>query len=54
MKLLFDTHVLMALIGRRASSLPAAIAGFLTDGRNEHHLSAASFRRSQSSPGWAS
>ena len=42
MKLLLDTHVLLALIGSGASSLPAAVAAFLSDGGNEHHLSAAS------------
>ena len=42
MKLLLDTHVLLALIGPGAASLPAAVAALLRDGGNEHHLSAAS------------
>jgi PIN domain nuclease of toxin-antitoxin system len=42
MKLLLDTHVLLALIGRGASSLPATVAALLRDGGNEHHLSAGS------------
>ena len=42
MKLLIDTHILLALIGPRAASLPAAVAGLLRDAGNEHHLSAAS------------
>ena len=42
MKLLLDTHILLALIGRGASSLPESIALLLRDGGSEHHLSAAS------------
>jgi PIN domain nuclease of toxin-antitoxin system len=42
MKLLLDTHVLLALIGDGAASLPATLAALLTDGGGEHHLSAAS------------
>ena len=42
MKLLLDTHILLALIGPGAASLPAAVAGLLRDAGNEHHLSAAS------------
>jgi PIN domain nuclease of toxin-antitoxin system len=42
MRLLFDTHIFLTLIGRGAGSLPAAVAARLTDGGNQHHLSAAS------------
>jgi PIN domain nuclease of toxin-antitoxin system len=42
MKLLLDTHVLLALIGPGAASLPGAVAALLRDGGSEHHLSAAS------------
>jgi PIN domain nuclease of toxin-antitoxin system len=42
MKILLDTHILLALIGPGAASLPAAVAALLSDGGNEHHLSAAS------------
>ena len=42
MRLLLDTHVLLALIGPEAASLPAAVARLLRDGGGEHHLSAAS------------
>jgi PIN domain nuclease of toxin-antitoxin system len=42
MRLLLDTHIFLALIGRGAASLPAAVVARLTDGGNEHHLSAAS------------
>jgi PIN domain nuclease of toxin-antitoxin system len=42
MRLLLDTHILLALIGRGAASLPAAVAVLLRDRGNEHHLSAAS------------
>jgi PIN domain nuclease of toxin-antitoxin system len=42
MKLLLDTHILLALIGPGAASLPVAVAVLLRDGGNEHHLSAAS------------
>jgi PIN domain nuclease of toxin-antitoxin system len=42
MKFLLDTHILLALIGPGAASLPAAVATLLSDGGNEHHLSAAS------------
>jgi PIN domain nuclease of toxin-antitoxin system len=42
MKLLLDTHILLALIGPGAASLPAPVASLLRDGGNEHHLSAAS------------
>ena len=41
MKLLLDTHILLALIGRGAASLPAAVSALLREGGNEHHLSAA-------------
>ncbi len=42
MRLLLDTHVLLALIEGRKSSLPAGIDALLKDPDNEHHLSAAS------------
>jgi PIN domain nuclease of toxin-antitoxin system len=42
MRLLLDTHIFLALIRRGAASLPTAVAARLTDGGNEHHLSAAS------------
>ncbi len=42
MRLLLDTRILLALIGPGAASLPAAAAALLSDGGNEHHLSAAS------------
>ena len=42
MKLLLDTHVLLALIGNGAAGLPTAIAVLLRDGGGKHHLSAAS------------
>jgi PIN domain nuclease of toxin-antitoxin system len=42
MRLLLDTHIFLALIGPGAASLPAAVAARLTDGGNQHHLSAAS------------
>jgi len=42
MKLLLDTHILLALIGEGAASVPMAIGALLRDGGNEHHLSAAS------------
>jgi PIN domain nuclease of toxin-antitoxin system len=42
MRLLLDTPVFLALIGRGAASLPASVAARLTDGGNQHHLSAAS------------
>ena len=42
MRLLLDTHIFLALIGRGAGSLPAAVVARLTDGGNQHHLSAAS------------
>jgi PIN domain nuclease of toxin-antitoxin system len=42
MKLLLDTHILLALIGSGAASLPTAVAALLRDGGNEPHLSAAS------------
>ncbi len=42
MRLLLDTHVLLALIGPGAASLPAQVAALLRDGGNEHHFSAAS------------
>jgi PIN domain nuclease of toxin-antitoxin system len=42
MRLLIDTHVLLALIERGARSLPEGVAGLLGDQESEHHLSAAS------------
>ncbi len=42
MRLLLDTHVLLAYIERGASGLPGAVAGLLMDREGEHHLSAAS------------
>ncbi|HTQ83124.1 MAG TPA: type II toxin-antitoxin system VapC family toxin [Pseudolabrys sp.] len=42
MRLLLDTHVLLALIEPRKSGLPAGIDALLKAPDNEHHLSAAS------------
>jgi len=42
MRLLLDTHVLLALIEGRKGGLPAAVEALLKDADNEHHLSAAS------------
>lgn len=42
MRLLLDTHVLLALIERGMASLPAGVEALLKDPNNEHHLSAAS------------
>jgi PIN domain nuclease of toxin-antitoxin system len=42
MRLLLDTHVLLALIERGARSLPAGVAALLGDQESEHHLSSAS------------
>ncbi|HZP08760.1 type II toxin-antitoxin system VapC family toxin [Methyloceanibacter sp.] len=42
MRLLLDTHVLLALIERGTADLPANVAALLQDPENEHHLSAAS------------
>ena len=42
MKLLLDTHILLALIGPGSAGLPAAVAALLRNDGNEHHLSAAS------------
>jgi PIN domain nuclease of toxin-antitoxin system len=42
MRLLLDTHVLLALIEDRLVGLPTAVEGLLKDPDNEHHLSAAS------------
>ena len=42
MRLLLDTHVLLALIEGRKASLPAGVDALLKDPDNEHHLSAAS------------
>ena len=42
MRLLLDTHVLLALIEHRLTGMPAGVQAFLSDPDNEHHLSAAS------------
>ena len=42
MRLLLDTHVLLAFIERGALGLPTGVAGLLMDRESEHHLSAAS------------
>jgi PIN domain nuclease of toxin-antitoxin system len=42
MRLLLDTHVLLALIEDRLVGLPAAVEGLLKDPDSEYHLSAAS------------
>jgi len=42
MKLLLDTHILLALVGHGVGSLPTAAAALLRDCGGEHHLSAAS------------
>ena len=42
MRLLLDTHVLLAFIERGAMGLPTGVAGLLMDRESEHHLSAAS------------
>ena len=42
MRLLLDTHVLLALIEHRMASLPPSVEALLKDPNNEHHLSAAS------------
>jgi PIN domain nuclease of toxin-antitoxin system len=42
MRLLLDTHVLLALIEEHLDGLPAAVERLLKDPDNEHHLSAAS------------
>ena len=42
MKLLLDTHTLLALIGSNAASVPRAPATLMLDVGNEHHFSAAS------------
>ena len=42
MRLLLDTHILLALIERGVASLPAAVAALLRDPDGEHFLSAAS------------
>ncbi len=42
MRLLLDTHVLLALIERRSATLPAGIESLLQEPENEHHLSVAS------------
>ena len=42
MRLLPDTHVLLAVIERGMVGLPAGVQALLSDPDNEHHLSAAS------------
>lgn len=42
MRLLLDTHILLALIERSAANLPSAVAAALSDPDGEHFLSAAS------------
>lgn len=42
MRLLLDTHVLLALIGGGGPGLPPGVAALLFDRDNEQHLSAAS------------
>jgi PIN domain nuclease of toxin-antitoxin system len=42
MRLLLDTHVLLALVERLGTRLPAGVEALLNDPNNEHHLSAAS------------
>jgi len=42
MRLLLDTHVLLALIERSTASLPAGIGALLEDASNEYHVGAAS------------
>jgi len=42
MRLLLDTHILLALIERRMAGLPVSVQALLGDPHNEHHLSAAS------------
>jgi PIN domain nuclease of toxin-antitoxin system len=41
MRLLLETHVLLALIERRKAGLPQGLDGLLNESNNEHHLSAA-------------
>ena len=42
MRLLLDTHVLLAIVEPGTASLPDSVAALISDERNEHHLSAAS------------
>ncbi|MGD0317197.1 MAG: type II toxin-antitoxin system VapC family toxin [Xanthobacteraceae bacterium] len=42
MRLLLDTHILLALIEHRMGVLPTDVQALLRDPDNEHHLSAAS------------
>jgi PIN domain nuclease of toxin-antitoxin system len=42
MRLLLDTHILLALLEHRMAGLPAGVQALLRDPDNEHHLSAAS------------
>jgi PIN domain nuclease of toxin-antitoxin system len=42
MRLLLDTHILLALIERRTASLPSDVEVLLNNPNNEYHLSVAS------------
>jgi PIN domain nuclease of toxin-antitoxin system len=42
MRLLLNTHILLALVERRMGGLPNGVQALLKDPNNEHHLSAAS------------
>lgn len=42
MRLLLDTHILLALIERRTASLPSGVEVLLNNPNNEYHLSVAS------------
>jgi PIN domain nuclease of toxin-antitoxin system len=42
MRLLLDTHILLAIVEHGSVGRPEHVAAFLGDQRNEHHLSAAS------------
>jgi PIN domain nuclease of toxin-antitoxin system len=42
MRLLFDTHIFLALIGSGSASLPKTVVALLEDGEAEPYLSAAS------------
>jgi PIN domain nuclease of toxin-antitoxin system len=42
MRLMLDTHILLAIVGPGTASLPDGVAALISDERNEHHLSAAS------------
>jgi PIN domain nuclease of toxin-antitoxin system len=42
MRLLLDTHILLAIVEPGTARLPDAVAALISDERNEHHLSATS------------